>query len=204
MIPMRQRVLLVAGWVLAAAVISLVASGAVAVAGGQVNDRPLSGVLAANVAALPVVDTEDLPVCEPPASGGSNCTTEAPPAGAQNERPGSSDGLDPAGGEIDVDELPQFDPDPTGFPEPVEDGQIPKPEGPTSRVVSAAGGIIGVTVIDDHIRVWVIPHFGYRYEYDATQDGTTVRITFTRGDEQNSTVVRWRDGELSWETSLGE
>ena len=53
--PMRQRVLLVAGWVIAAVVTSLVASGAVAVAGGQVFDRPLRPLTAAEVAAVVMI-----------------------------------------------------------------------------------------------------------------------------------------------------
>ena len=49
---MRQRLLLVAGWVAAAVVASLVSTGAVAVAGGQVTDRPLRPLSASEVAAL--------------------------------------------------------------------------------------------------------------------------------------------------------
>ncbi len=49
---MRQRLLLVAGWAAAAVVATLVSTGAVAVAGGQVNDRPRSPLSASEVAAL--------------------------------------------------------------------------------------------------------------------------------------------------------
>ena len=49
---MRQRLLLVAGWAAAAVVASLVSTGAVAVAGGQVTDRPLPPLSASEVAAL--------------------------------------------------------------------------------------------------------------------------------------------------------
>ncbi|MDK1096694.1 MAG: hypothetical protein QGM47_05470 [Actinomycetota bacterium] len=55
MIATRQRLFLVAGWLTAAFGAGLVASGAVAVAGGQVLDRPLRPLTAAEVAALPVV-----------------------------------------------------------------------------------------------------------------------------------------------------
>ena len=51
---MRQSLLLVAGWIVAAVGAGVVASGAVAVAGGQVFDRPIRPLNAAEVAALPV------------------------------------------------------------------------------------------------------------------------------------------------------
>lgn len=66
---LRQRLLLVAGWVIAAVATGLVSAGAVAVAGGQVNDRPLNPLSAAEVAALPVETADDCGE-EPPASGG--------------------------------------------------------------------------------------------------------------------------------------
>jgi hypothetical protein len=76
MTPMRQRLLLVAGWLVAAIGSGVVASGAVAVAGGQVLDRPLSPLTAAEVAALPVVGTVSIPEqIEPLASGGSDSTS---------------------------------------------------------------------------------------------------------------------------------
>ena len=52
MSPMRQRLLLVAGWAVAAVLATLVSTGAVAVAGGQVTDRPLRPLTASEVAAL--------------------------------------------------------------------------------------------------------------------------------------------------------
>jgi outer membrane biosynthesis protein TonB len=61
---MRQRFLLVAGWVTAAVVSSLVATAAVAIAGGQVSDRPLRPLTAAEVAALPVAAAVDTPASE--------------------------------------------------------------------------------------------------------------------------------------------
>ncbi|MEA2058764.1 MAG: hypothetical protein U9O63_08585, partial [Actinomycetota bacterium] len=76
MTPMRQRLLLVAGWLVAAIGSGVVASGAVAVAGGQVLDRPLNPLTAAEVAALPVVGTVSIPEqIEPLASGGSDSTS---------------------------------------------------------------------------------------------------------------------------------
>mgnify|MGYP001823356839 FL=1 len=93
---LRQRLLLVAGWIAAALGAGLIASGAVAVAGGQVIDRPLRPMTAAEVAALPVVEVgvpEDL---EPQASGGIVSTTGAPSSGRDvaegHEDPASTGG----------------------------------------------------------------------------------------------------------------
>jgi len=73
---MRQRLLLAAGWIIAVVGSGVVASGAVAVAGGQVLDRPLRPLTAAEVAALPVVGSVVNPVPnEPLASGGSASTS---------------------------------------------------------------------------------------------------------------------------------
>lgn len=81
MAAMRQRLLLVVGWVIVATVTSLVALGAVTVPGGRVNDRPLEPLSAAEVAALPVAVTVES-ANEPQASGGvdstENTSEEAP------------------------------------------------------------------------------------------------------------------------------
>lgn len=81
MAAMRQRLLLVVGWVIVATVTSLVALGAVTVAGGRVNDRPLEPLSAAEVEALPVAVTVES-ANEPQASGGvdsvENTSEEAP------------------------------------------------------------------------------------------------------------------------------
>lgn len=68
---MRQKLLLIAGWAVAAVGSSVVASGAVAVAGGQVTDRPLRLLSASEVEAIPIVNTVALSASSgPPASGG--------------------------------------------------------------------------------------------------------------------------------------
>ena len=67
---MRQRLLLVAGWLVAAIASGIVASGAVAVAGGQVLDRAQRPFTVAEVAALPVVTVGSSDDFEPHASGG--------------------------------------------------------------------------------------------------------------------------------------
>lgn len=216
MIPMRQRVLLVAGWVIAAALTSLVASGAVAVAGGQVNDRPLTKVLAADVAALPVVDTEGIRCTEsplPPAA--SNCTTETPSAGAQ-DGPGSGFGQDPAGGDEGIADDDVLDPlRPDGLTPTIDPGDIgdtaddiadagPNVSGPPpTKVVTIKGGSVSFAVADGDIWIpWIIPQFGYTFRVDFA-DQTTLRVTFTLDDEQNGAVARLVDDELTVETFEG-
>lgn len=75
MVAVRQRLLLVAGWLVAVIGSVLIASGAVAIAGGQVLDRPLRPLTAAEVAALPVVAVGLSNDTEPHASGGDVRTT---------------------------------------------------------------------------------------------------------------------------------
>lgn len=70
MTSLRQRLLLVAGWAAAAVATGLVSAGAVAVAGGQVTDRPLRPLSAAEVAALPVTNEDACGADGPLASGG--------------------------------------------------------------------------------------------------------------------------------------
>jgi hypothetical protein len=96
---MRQRLLLVAGWLLAAIGAGVVASAAVAVAGGQVMDRPLSPLTAAEVAALPVVGTERTQEqIERLASGASGPTDRAPADERERATATGSTGFDsPAG-----------------------------------------------------------------------------------------------------------
>lgn len=207
MLTMRQRVLLVAGWVMAAAVTSLVASAAVAVAGGQVNDRPLTKVLAADVAALPVVDTEGDPCNEPLASGGFECTTESPSAGAQ-DGPGSGHEPDLVGGEEDNEaaDLVGLDPE---FPDgvtPAIDAGGPEEAGPrffiptATEVITIGGGSVSFAVQDGIIRVlWAIPQYGYTTTFDRS-DPTAPRITFARGDLKNGAVARWEDDVLVVDT----
>ncbi|MFV9671940.1 MAG: hypothetical protein ACNYZH_01845 [Acidimicrobiia bacterium] len=162
---MRQRLLLVAGWLVAVVGAGIVASGAVAVAGGQVLDRPLRPLTAAEVAALPVVETTVvLEPIEPLASGGSESATGTTiveggtvgstepsgppgPGGASADHPATAadESLDPselAGSDIDV--LPA-----TGA---LSD----------SAVMHTAGGSASFANVDDVLRVlWATPRPGY-------------------------------------------
>ena len=67
---MRQRILLIAGWIAAAVGAGLVATAAVSVAGGQVLDQPLRPLTAAEVAALPVEQVASRDDVDPQDSGG--------------------------------------------------------------------------------------------------------------------------------------
>jgi hypothetical protein len=159
-----------------------------AVAGGQVSDRPLTKVLAADVAALPVVDAESDPLCEPLASGGFDCTS-ALSEGAQ-DGPGSGD--DPAGGEEDTGSVLDALPD-LASPDP---GDVPR----RSRIVTVAGGSVSLAVQGDDIRVvWWIPQYGYNVTLDYSVLDAP-RVLFTRGTVQNGVVARLVDGGLVVDT----
>lgn len=179
---MRQRLLLVAGWIVAVVGAGIVASGAVAVAGGQVLDRPLRPLTAAEVAALPVDETTViLEANEPHASGGSESVTrdtivesgvagstepgEPPgPGGASADHPATvaDESLDPsevAGAEVDV--LPAS-------------GALSD-----SAVMHMAGGSASFAIVDDELRVlWATPRPGY--VVGLRFDGSTALVlTFT-------------------------
>ena len=89
---LRQRLLLVVGWVAAAIGAGLVATAAVAVAGGQVLDQPLRPLTAAEVAALPVVQAGSPDDAEPQASGGLVPDVGEPAQGSESavEVPGET------------------------------------------------------------------------------------------------------------------
>jgi len=91
--PLRQRLLLVVGWITAAVGAGLIATAAVAVAGGQVLDQPLRPLTAAEVAALPVTHEGSPDYAEPQPSGalapdsvdasqGSDPASTTPPEGS--------------------------------------------------------------------------------------------------------------------------
>lgn len=94
---MRQRLLLAAGWIVAAVVSGVVASGAVAIAGGQVLDRPLRPLTAAEVAALPVVSSEGTQPNGPLASGGTDSSSGVPTDGSVSDSATGAPNVDSAG-----------------------------------------------------------------------------------------------------------
>lgn len=182
MISMRQRLLLVAGWVIAAVVSGLVASGAVAVAGGQVLDRPLRPLTAAEVAALPVVGSVgSSEPSEPLASGGSDSTTGAPTDGSAATT-GEADGnqADPAGA--------------GGAIQPPLGGDYPV------RVVQLSGGSASIAATAGGLNVlWATPKPGYVVSLDfETED--RLRLAFTSQRKQTVLEAIWDGDDLLIET----
>ena len=144
MMTLRQRLLLVAGWIAAAFGAGLIASGAVAVAGGQVIDRPLRPMTAAEVAALPVVEVGVPEDFEPQASGGFVSTTGAPSSGSD----GAEGHEDPAG---------------TGGSTAIpRDEQTPPTVVSGVRVATSEGGQASFGITEGRILLlWVTPQPGY-------------------------------------------
>lgn len=171
MVILRQRLLLVAGWIAAAIGAGLVASAAVAVAGGQVLDRPLRPFTAAEVASLPVVEVETPDVVEPHASGGLE------PIGDSTQ--GSDDVRDPnesasTGGSTTA---------PLSPPPPID----PINAQPLSivRTSTVDGGTASFAFFNGQfLFLWAAPQAGYIVTTHEIEDGY-IRVEFT------STLAVW-------------
>jgi len=198
---MRQRLLLVAGWAAAAVVASLVSTGAVAVAGGQVTDRPLRPLSASEVAAL----TEECGLSDrapclrqldnsegPPATVVAAPTTNSSPEGDEqgvspllpDEIPDtpSEDPLDPA---VEVDES-LLVPEETDAPEP------------RAEVLELIGGRVSISGADGDVTViWVIPSHGFALlpPTGVEVEEGTVTLIFSDGSHRSIVVARWSDEE---------
>ena len=153
MTPMRQRLLLVAGWAAAAVVASLVSTGAVAVAGGQVTDRPLRPLSASEVAALTEEcgSTEGAPCLRQldNSAGPPTSVTAAPDLNSSLE--GGEDGVSPSSPPGDLDEPASEDPldpgvevDESLVPPDEESDEVAVPE-PRAEVVDLTGGRVSVS-----------------------------------------------------------
>jgi len=204
--PMRQRLLLVAGWATAAVVASLVSTGAVAVAGGQVTDRPLRPLSASEVAALaeecgsterapclrqleesadPLVSVSAEPELNSGLEGdedGVSPTTVV----AQTTPPPSDDALDPA---ADVDEslLP-----------PVEDDAPTETPEPRGEVVDLVGGRVSVSGADGEVKVlWLIPRHGFAMlpATGAEILPGQVTVVLADGSHQSTLIASWDESE---------
>lgn len=202
---MRQRLLLVAGWIVAVVGAGVVASGAVAVAGGQVLDRPLRPLTAAEVAALPVDETTVvLESSEPLASGGSVTVTRdtivgsgtvdstesddppGPGGGASADHPATAvdESLEPsetAGADVDV--LPA-----SGTPS-------------DTAVIHMAGGSASFSTVDDELRVlWATPRPGYivGLHFDGP---TALALTFTSTRSLSTIAVVLGEGGILIDSS---
>ena len=215
--PMRQRLLLVAGWAAAAVVATLVSTGAVAVAGGQVIDRPLRPLSASEVAALteqcgstdrapclrqlddsndPLVSGSAAPELNPTPTGdedGVSPTTVTTSPDAID--PPAEDPLDPA---TDLDESllpPDDDPD-----------RVDQPP-PSAEVVDLIGGRVSVSGADGEVRIiWLIPRHGFAVLPPAGVEDAPGQVTvvLSDGSHRSTLLARWDSTEgLVIETNEG-
>ncbi len=195
---MRQRLLLVAGWALAAVGTSVVASAAVAATGGQVTDRALRPLTAAEVAALPggflEVQSESL------ASGdSSNQDLE----GSGESATSGSTTSDPAGGEggpfsgIDrsLDDDGSFlvagadGPEPvlTDLPEVTEPDPVAQDEDPptVTHIEHLPAGSVSLASASDQITLlWATPRLGWQIDVQFIGE--------------NELLISFTDGETTW------
>ena len=180
----RQRLLLVAGWLIAAISAGLVASGAVAVAGGQVLDRPLRPLTAAEVAALPVATVTVPEPTEPHASGGSS----------------EALGTDTSGSDPDVEGLDG----PTGAGGPAvfasDDRtdviEIGSDQRPTVRVAVVDGGRASFAASSDSLALlWATALPGHAAETRVTSE-TEIVVTFASADTLWLIEAAVEDGDL--------
>lgn len=164
---LRQRLLLVVGWLTAAVGAGLVATAAVAVAGGQVLDQPLRPLTAAEVAALPVVQVGSLDSVEPQASGGLESDVGEPAQGSDTETAdliGIDDGDDP------VSIAPSSGLEAYG---PVDPSTV--------RTGSVEGGHASFLITQNGLSLlWATPTPGYVAQTRSTQDDT-VTVVFSSG-----------------------
>ncbi|HSJ71352.1 MAG TPA: hypothetical protein VLA29_06885 [Acidimicrobiia bacterium] len=170
MTTLRQRLLLVAGWLAAAVGAGLVASGAVAVAGGQVLDRPLRPMTAAEVAALPVDEVGTSGVIEPHASGGFGQTTPEPTSGSDEAVDGR---VDPTGAGRSS----------ASTSEPEDDPFVSSTSTSVVRVVSVVGGTASFAVVDDSLTLlWATPQPGYvATTRRQSRESITIAFSSNRG-----------------------
>ena len=223
--PLRQRLLLVAGWVVAAAATGVVAAGAVTVAGGQVTDRPLQPLSVAEVAALPVTIEDDCARIERLASGGSlsgecpdgedggvRSTVSGPASGdptAQpggREHPGGSDETPVADGGVTQIPPGAVPPSPDdSLARSPGDVETPGTERQTRRpeVVDLVGGRVSVSVDAGALVLnFATPRPGYvaGLRFDRSDQLT---VTFWNGTELSTLTAEAEDGKLSYRTTEG-
>ena len=198
---MRQRLLLVAGWVAAAVVASLVSTGAVAVAGGQVIDRPLRPLSASEAAALteecgstdraPCLRQLDEPV-EP-----TTTVVAAPDLNSSLEGDGqgvSPTPADPAETTSEGEFDPDTDVDESLLPPEADEG-VAEPRG---EVVSMEGGVLGVSGAEGKVKViWAIPSPGFALLPVAGTEiePRSVTLVFSDGAHSSRLTATWDDVE---------
>lgn len=212
---MRQRLLLVAGWATAAVVASLVSTGAVAVAGGQVTDRPLRPLSASEVAAL----TEDCGSAERAPclrqleqSADPSVSVSAVPE-LNSGLEGGEDGVSPTTVVVETTIPPSDDPldpatevDESLFP-PVEDDEPTEIPEARAEVVDLIGGRVSVSGADGVVTVfWLIPRHGFAVlpATGTEVEPDQVTIVLSDGSHQSTLIATWDDNEgLAIETREG-
>ncbi|MEA2000627.1 MAG: hypothetical protein U9N84_01870 [Actinomycetota bacterium] len=194
---MRQRLLLVAGWVAAAVVASLVSTGAVAVAGGQVNDRARSPLSASEVAALTEEcgSTERAP-CLRQLEDSVGPTTTVLAARTPLNPEGDEQGVSPPR----ADDAPPVSDDPAveideSLLKPVEPTDVPEPR---AEVVELDGGRVGVSGADGVVTViWLFPSPGFALlppTGPEAEEGA-VTLVFSDGSHRSRLVAKWSSEE---------
>lgn len=188
MVVIRQRLLLVAGWLIAVIGSVLVASGAVAIAGGQVLDRPLRPLTAAEVAALPVIAVGSADVIEPQASGGIAQTTDESTVGSDETGTGTT-GATSAGGSAGStdDEASRWD-------------LFTNPGNFETGIEFLEAGKASFAIADGELHLlWATPGAGYVMS-TRHQEGESITITFSSGLDAWFIEARLIDGSLEIES----
>ncbi len=205
---MRQRLLLVAGWAVAAVLASLVSTGAVVVAGGQVTDRPLRPLSASEVAALTEECglTERAPCLRQLDNSVSPTTTVLAAPDLNSSLNGGEDGVSPTT-EVEPPSDDPLDPavavDESLLP-PEEEKVIPDPR---AEVVDLIGGRVSVSGAEGTVKIiWAIPNPGFALLPPAGSDTSagTVTVLLSDGSHQSILNASWSDDEgLVVETTEG-
>ena len=182
---MRQRLLLVAGWIVAAVGAGVVASGAVGVAGGQVFDRPIRPLNAAEVAALPVDESVATPgSSERLASGSSQARTGVTTEGCGRNTAGASGSERPAG--------------PGGAPAEPGGVEIDLPRSPPT-ILHVSGGSVTISCVGEHLQiVWATPQPNFAVAFDPD----FLTVTFTSKDHRSTiSIATDPGGDLAIDTN---
>ncbi len=188
MVVIRQRLLLVAGWLAAVIGSVLVASGAVAIAGGQVLDRPLRPLTAAEVAALPVIAVGSADAIEPQASGGIARTTDESTVGSDETDAGTIGSTSTGGSAGSTeDETSRWD-------------RFTNPGSSETRIESLVAGKASFAVADGRIHLlWATPGAGYAVS-TLQLESELIRISFSSGFDAWFVEARLIDGLLDVES----
>jgi len=203
---MRQRLLLVAGWAAAAVVASLVSTGAVAVAGGQVTDRPLRPLSASEVAALTEEcgSPERAPCLRQLGDSVVPTTSVAVAPDTNSSQDGDEDGVSPAVASsttTTTTEPPAEDPLDPGVE--VDESLTPPASGdedaaaapqPSAEVVDLVGGRVSVSGADGEVRIiWLIPKHGFAVLPPARAGNLPDQVTvvLSDGSHQSTLIASW-------------